>query len=698
MTPFDSVERSPRGHASLLLNLAAFRIATAVRRRAAAQGRGASEMLREFPFLADYLAQLQPLLPPACDPTAAVRALESALAEWESSVDAHLPLRATRSNLRLGPDGLLAFLSAAIVDEDARFGDLYATLQPASQSRRPSIALVQEFLQSSPAGCWTVCRRAVESGLVEVLNPDAARADWTLRVPSLIWSAALGEALPQSSSLVFLPHAELTPAAELILPEAQRQRVAAIPALLKSSQSRTLVIRGLPGCDRVAVAGAAAHGLGLSLLTVDRPLEASNPVARQLGALAVLTHALPVFIFDLAAGDTAQLPALDGYEGPAAAIAGLEGGIGGPLAEHAITLALSPDSADERTEHWRRALNGHSGGDPRIFAERFFIPGRYIRQSAHLAASYAALDGREHVTVDDVRLSSRAINRQVLDPYAERLDSTGHWNQLVVPEFTRVELTALENRCRCRERLAHLLSPAMPGGLNRGVRALFEGPSGTGKTLGARILAGQLGLDIYRVDLASVVNKYIGETEKNLSRILSRAEDLDVVLLLDEGDSLMSRRTDVKSSNDRYANLETNYLLQRLETYTGIVIITTNFGQHIDTAFRRRIDAVLRFPLPDPPARLRLWQLHLPAGHAIADEELEQLSIRHALTGAQIRNAAVNASLGALARPGSAIAASDLVDSIRIEYRKSGAALPPDFTSRSGVAPANGAAIVNAIF
>jgi SpoVK/Ycf46/Vps4 family AAA+-type ATPase len=209
--------------------------------------------------------------------------------------------------------------------------------------------------------------------------------------------------------------------------------------------------------------------------------------------------------------------------------------------------------------------------------------------------------------------------------------------------------------------------------MNRGVRALLEGPSGTGKTLAARVLATELGLDLYRVDLAAVVNKYIGETEKNLSRVLGRAEDLNVILLLDEGDSLMTRRTDVKSSNDRYANLETNYLLQRLENYTGIVVITTNAGQSIDSAFRRRMDSVVKFHLPDAEQRWRLWQVHLPPGHMAGGGDLEEIALRYQLTGGQIRNACVNATLLALNRADAAVHAGDLRDAIQTEHRKAGA-------------------------
>ena len=199
----------------------------------------------------------------------------------------------------------------------------------------------------------------------------------------------------------------------------------------------------------------------------------------------------------------------------------------------------------------------------------------------------AALDGRATVTSEDVRQACRTLNRQTLDTLATRLECQGTWNDLVLTGNATEKLLELERRCRYREQLLSHLGPAFGPAANgnRGVRALLTGPSGTGKTLAARILSAELGKDLYRVDLAAVINKYIGETEKNLHRVLSIAESQDIVLLLDEGDSVMGSRTDIKSSNDRYANLETNYLLQRLETYQGVVLVTTNLGDNIDQAF-----------------------------------------------------------------------------------------------------------------
>ena len=178
---------------------------------------------------------------------------------------------------------------------------------------------------------------------------------------------------------------------------------------------------------------------------------------------------------------------------------------------------------------------------------------------------------------------------------------------------------------------------------------MFRGPSGTGKTLAARTLAGVLGLDLHVVNLATVVNRYLGETEKNLDRLFARAEETGVVLLLDEGDALMTSRTAVQNSNDRYANLETNFLLQRLESFEGVVIITTNAGERIDSAFERRMDVVVDFTAPDEQERWWLWGIHLPDVHELERAFVDDLAVRCALTGAQIRNAVIHATLLALA-------------------------------------------------
>jgi SpoVK/Ycf46/Vps4 family AAA+-type ATPase len=188
-------------------------------------------------------------------------------------------------------------------------------------------------------------------------------------------------------------------------------------------------------------------------------------------------------------------------------------------------------------------------------------------------------------------------------------------------------------------------------------------------------------MEVHRADLAAVVDKYVGETEKNLHRLLTTAEELDVVLLVDEGDSLLGRRTDVRSANDRFANLETNYLLQRLEGYQGIVVVTTNAAEHVDPAFQRRMDVVVPFQPPSARERADIWRLHLPDGHDVPDGVLTELAARCTMTGGQIRNAVLHAALLALG-DGRRIDASHVERAVASEFQKAGASSPYDPSGR----------------
>jgi SpoVK/Ycf46/Vps4 family AAA+-type ATPase len=218
------------------------------------------------------------------------------------------------------------------------------------------------------------------------------------------------------------------------------------------------------------------------------------------------------------------------------------------------------------------------------------------------------------------------------------------------------------------------------------VRALFVGPSGTGKTLAACWLATKLGLPLYRVDLANINSKYIGETEKNLARLLARAERTEAVLLFDEADSLFGKRTEIRESNDRFANTQTNYLLQRIETFDSIAILTSNSRGRFDTAFSRRLDMIVEFPAPAPAERRALWQAHLGEGHSLTMQELNLVAGQCDFAGGQIRNVVLAAAVAARGH-GQIIDFPKLLHALQAEYRKAGRPLPPAFgASRNSVA------------
>jgi SpoVK/Ycf46/Vps4 family AAA+-type ATPase len=394
-----------------------------------------------------------------------------------------------------------------------------------------------------------------------------------------------------------------------------------------------------------------------------------------LGPLATLSGALPVIRLQAGPGETVRLDRLPGYNGTVGVTMGRTGGIDGEALNSALTLHLPPPDRKQRARFWQASGLPLAPAEGRLVQERYLLTGGRIMRVAAAAQNAMRLAGRERATADDVRRAMRAANRQALETLATPLEAVPGWSTLVVPERVQAELAVLEARCRHRERLLAHVGPAFAHTLNRGVRALFSGPSGTGKTLAARTLAGVLQMDLYRVDLASVVNKYIGETEKNLNQLFTYAEELDIILLLDEGDSLMTQRTDVRGANDRYANLETNFLLQRLESYEGIILVTTNAAQRIDDAFVRRLDVVVDFTLPDAAERRRLWQLHLPPEHAVEPAYLDRVVERCKLSGGQIRNSALHASLLALRqeRPADAPA---LDAALQREYRKAGLPYP----------------------
>ena len=692
-TPFAGAPETPRGHLTLLFYEAVYRIIHELYERAAARDRELSSVFEEFPFLAPYFRHLHDCFDDELTWDEANQWLREQILEWERAAEIWLPLRALEKDLELDRDSLLALVLVGLVEEDAQFGRLFAALQQPLAERRPTVGLVHELIDREVrADAWTLVEPLIKVGLVETINPDSPRAEWVLKVPLPLWSAARGE--PASPPLPGVTHhapESFAPASELLLPDQQIARLEELGTLLAEGRAATFVVRGSPGSERLEVTGAVARRLHRGVLELS-----SAAVSTLVGPLCTLARAMPVYMLDLAPGESFDLPLVSGYRGPVGIVLGEDGGVTGPGVEHAVTLHLEPDTPAHRLKRWRAAFQGQRVEDVDGIAQRFLLPARYLRRSARLAASYASLDGRTEVTEVDVREAVRLVNRQSLDVHATWLRDGARWSQLVAAPGTESDLRRLLAHCRRREHLPLALGEDFPGGLGCGVRAIFEGPSGTGKTLAARVLATDLGLDLYRVDLASVVNKYIGETEKNLGLILSRAEELDIVLLLDEGDALMGRRTEVSNANDRFANLETDYLLQRLETYRGIIFVTTNAGDNIDPAFRRRMEATVKFHLPDAGERWRLWQLHLPANHAVA-EDLERVALHYSLSGGQIRNAAVQATLAALEAGEDRVDPRHLESAVRAEYRKGGEVCPSEYRQVSDDREASLAGFLGAI-
>ncbi len=632
--------------------------------------------VERFPFLSGYHDELATRLTGLSVAEALERWCQD-IALWEAPVPGHLPLRTARQAAGLGPAEACWLLTFGLPDEDSRFGEVFEALQGIPGQRRPVFGLLGRCWSSAPGlgPAADVLHRWRELGFAQLTNPDDPRSEWVLQIPTPLWDALGGSVRPAAEGFLCRTPDELRELDQLILPSGVAATSRALVDSLGSGEVRAVVVRGPGHNGRRTLLGALARaaGRGLVELRADTPPEAER--WRRLAALALALKALPVVVLDLGPGEVVTTPPFWPTAVPLAIVLGTQGGLTGPVVERAVTLTLDLPDVEARQRHWCACLPAEEHGSAVEFSRLLRIGSGNLRRLATLARTRAHLADRPILVTEDVVEGARSLNRESLDSLARALPPGGDLDELQATPSTWDDLEHLEQRCRHRERLPARLSESPGGRPGCGVRALLTGPSGTGKTLAARLLAGRLRKDLYRLDLSAVVNKYIGETEKNLNRILDRAEELDVILLLDEGDALLTRRTDVQNSNDRYANLETNFLLQRLESYQGILLITTNARERIDSAFERRMDVIVEFHLPDAEERWALWRAHLPPENSVGDGLLREVAARCHLTGGQIRNASLYATLLALDN-GGVVTGGYLDAAVRREYVKQGSACP----------------------
>jgi hypothetical protein len=337
-----------------------------------------------------------------------------------------------------------------------------------------------------------------------------------------------------------------------------------------------------------------------------------------------------------------------------------------------VELSVPRTSTAERASRWQRALAGHelpADLGKSVASQR--LTTTQTTRAAAVAVALAALD-RRPVAVGDLRRAARTQNGAGLERLARRITPAVGWDDLVLPASTHTQLVELVARARHRDQVLGRWGMRPGGGRGHGVLALFAGESGTGKTMSAEVVATELGVDLYVVDLSSVVDKYIGETEKNLERIFTEAALVNGVLLFDEADAVFGKRSQVKDAHDRHANIESAYLLQRMESFDGIAVLTTNLRTNLDDAFTRRLDVVADFPMPDAGQRLALWDRCL--GGLIpraADLDLQFCADRFELAGGSIRSCAITAAY-LCADTGRPVGTAEVMSAIVREYRKLG--------------------------
>ncbi len=342
-----------------------------------------------------------------------------------------------------------------------------------------------------------------------------------------------------------------------------------------------------------------------------------------------------------------------------------------------VRVELEPPSHTERVQLWHAALSDlprDADIDLAVLANQFrFTPGQIhdAAATARRLAEWRAPDSG-HITGHDLATACRLHSNRKLATLAHQLTPHYRWQDIILPPDRLAQLREICNYVKHRARVYEAWGFHGKLALGKGLNALFAGPSGTGKTMAADIIAGELGLDLYKIDLSGVVSKYIGETEKNLARIFAEAETSNAILFFDEADALFGKRSEVRDAHDRYANIEIAYLLQKMEEYEGIVILATNLRKNMDDAFVRRMHFTIDFPFPDEWDRRRIWASIWPeqTPHA-ADLDLGYMAHRFEIAGGNIRNIALAAAFLA-AEDDQPIGMRHLIRATQREYQKMG--------------------------
>ncbi|MFG2481872.1 ATP-binding protein [Streptomyces virginiae] len=595
------------------------------------------------------------------------------------------PLDVLAARFALEPLDVDLLLVAMAPDLDARFERLYGYLNDDLTRRRPTVGLALELCgrTGSATARFRLSPTAplVAGGLLEVTEPERPPLSRVLAVPDRVTAHLLGDASPDPRLADVLGQAHDDPAVD---PAELRRAVAAA-----GSGTRHVHLRARGG-DPQGLAAAALHTCGPGPLALD--------------AAALAQHARAVPELALASAREARLTGAGVLLGPLEELPdkpderarvlrtlctalrgiplftyGTSGWEPAWAADTPVTLTVAAPTPDRHVTRWRHALEGAAAehgasGDAHALARSVSahrLDAGQLRRAADTAVRTAALDGRP-LSPDGLRTAVRAQNGAGLARLARRVEPAVGWDDLVLPAPTHRRLRELAVRARHRDQVLGQWGMRPGGGRGRGVIALFAGSSGTGKTMSAEVVAADLGMDLYVVDLSTVVDKYVGETEKNLERIFTEASAVNAVLLFDEADAIFGKRSEVKDAHDKHANMESAYLLQRMESFDGIAVLTTNLRANLDEAFTRRLDVVADFPVPDAAQRLALWERclgdRLPRA---GDLDLGFCADRFELAGGSIRACAVTAAYFAAAS-GEPLTMSQVVTAVAQEYRKLG--------------------------
>jgi hypothetical protein len=598
--------------------------------------------------------------------------------------EARLAIMTERLGIDPAGSGVLLVAVAYALDLDTR--ELCHALSP---RRGPVLTLetCADILEEESARLIRAIApgTALRRGRALVVEGEGLAATLDVAGPALAWLLGDEALQPPLAALVSLVDADAD--LGVVLPPAAIGALDALVSCIGSPAPLAVIVRGPRGSGRRAAAHRLAKALGRPLAIIPIPAlvalenRTRTPLLGQALAAARLRGAVPLLgdadaLYD-ERGEVA-LEHIDAIAHMPGLVIAASSGRGGhlELQRPQLGIALPRTELCDREHAWRTALAPYGmAGDAIELAARYVIGPGAIADVVGEATRYAAAAGGP---VDRDALEA-SVGRRLslrLGTYGTVVHRKARFSELVLPDDVIDTLRDMIAMVRERAQILERWGYQRHLGISRGVAALYSGEPGTGKTMAASVVASELGLELVRIDLSAVVSKYVGETEKNLAKIFDEAQDAHAMLLFDEADSLFGKRTELKTAQDRFANLEVNYILQRMESFDGVSVLTTNAESSIDPALQRRLNFRIRFPEPEVDEREQLWRQLLPPQAGLNDGvDFHALAERFDMTGGYIKNAVVRAAVIA-ARAGRGLTSEDLWLGAHHEYVEMGKVMP----------------------